>query len=130
MEKKKTKKTIIRQCYTGLCYFILCLLCAIIEKQSWELLCPNEEGFPSGEPGRRHTATAVPYHVGMRFAEHPAPLTHAAHSPKTPQEPLNGIAIYRARLSFFLKEFALVLGAAVDFTLWGFFFKSPEFQGW
>lgn len=69
----------------------------------------------------------MPYRIGMRFAGHPAPLTHAAHSPKPPEEPLNGIAIYRARV-FLLKEFALVLGTAVDFMLWGFFFKSPEFQ--
>ena len=70
---------------------------------------------------------AVPYRIGMHFAGHPAPLTRAAYSPKTPKEPLNGIAIYRARVISF-KEFALVLGTAVGFTLQGFFFKSPEFQ--
>lgn len=66
------------------------------------------------------------YRVGMRSAGHPASLTHAAPSPKTPQEPLNGTAIYCVRF-FFLKEFALVLGTAVDFMLRGFFFKPPEF---
>lgn len=28
----------------------------------------------------------------------------------------------------FLKALALLLGTAVDFMLWGSFFKSPEFQ--
>lgn len=70
---------------------------------------------------------AVPYHIGMYFAGHPAPLTCTAPFPKTPAEPLNGIAIYRARV-ISLKEFALVWGIAVGFMLRGFFFKSPEFR--
>lgn len=39
---------------------------------------------------------AVLYLAGMRFAGHPAPLTHAARSPDPPEEPLNSIMIYRA----------------------------------
>lgn len=80
----------------------------ITENQSWGVLCHKEGEILGGEPGCRHTATAMPY-------EHPA-LTHAAHSPKTP---LHDIAIYRARV-ISLKELALVLGTAVGVILRGF----------
>lgn len=64
---------------------------------------------------------------GIGCALHPAPLTCAPHSPKTPQEPFDGITIYRAKV-ISLKEFALVLGTAVGVMLWGIFFTSSEFQ--